>query len=176
MEAPLPKRPCLSVIGAVILPEARPRRWIKAALGETSIHSVEMIAESVYTTIDSLTLGVPLLGRSCGRGSLMVKLINSWSACPEFEPITLKDPPSVSNSWSLCKQSAISNKIPSKIKMDRLKFKLEIVEALAASPPTNKRILTDDEDGKVTIPIAKRSKCYNPPSIYVMALILTIPG
>ncbi|GFT15073.1 hypothetical protein TNCV_4316511 [Trichonephila clavipes] len=38
----------------------------------------------------------------------------------------------VANSWFQCKQDAISNKIPPKIKMDRLKFELEIVEALAA--------------------------------------------
>ncbi|PRD21186.1 UNVERIFIED_CONTAM: hypothetical protein NCL1_52537 [Trichonephila clavipes] len=29
----------------------------------------------------------------------------------------------VANSWFLCKQDAISNKIPSNIKVDRLKFK-----------------------------------------------------
>ncbi|GFW06504.1 hypothetical protein TNCV_2188371 [Trichonephila clavipes] len=53
----------------------------------------------------------------------------------------------VPNSWFLCKQNAISNKIPPKIKMDLLKFKLEIAKAraLATSPPTNKCILTDDE-------------------------------
>ncbi|GFV56586.1 putative DD41D transposase [Trichonephila clavipes] len=36
--------------------------------------------------------------------------------------------------------------------MDRLKFKLEIFEALSASPPTNKSILTDHEDNSVVIP------------------------
>ncbi|GFU45241.1 uncharacterized protein TNCV_4236471 [Trichonephila clavipes] len=46
----------------------------------------------------------------------------------------------VENSWFLCRQDAISNKIPPKIKMDRLKFKLEIVETLAVSPPTDKNI------------------------------------
>ncbi|GFT32098.1 hypothetical protein TNCV_3469001 [Trichonephila clavipes] len=40
--------------------------------------------------------------------------------------------------------------------MDRLKFKLGIVEALAASPPANKSVLTDDEDNSVAIPLAKR--------------------
>ncbi|GFX19226.1 uncharacterized protein TNCV_3013701 [Trichonephila clavipes] len=34
--------------------------------------------------------------------------------------------------------------------MDRLKFKLEIVEALSASSPTNKSILTDDEDNIIS--------------------------
>ncbi|GFW05431.1 uncharacterized protein TNCV_3359481 [Trichonephila clavipes] len=82
----------------------------------------------------------------------------------------------VANSWFLCKQDAISNKIPLKIKMDRLKFKLEIVEALSASSPTNNSILIDDEDNSVVIPLAKRSKRYNPPAIHVMAFILTIPG
>ncbi|GFW50294.1 uncharacterized protein TNCV_4697101 [Trichonephila clavipes] len=75
----------------------------------------------------------------------------------------------VANSWFLCKQDAISNKIPLKIKMGRLKFNLEISEALSASPPTNKSILTDDEDNSVVIPLAKRSK-------HVMAFILVIPG
>ncbi|GFX52274.1 uncharacterized protein TNCV_4801311 [Trichonephila clavipes] len=82
----------------------------------------------------------------------------------------------VSNSWFLCNQDAISNRIPLKIKMDRLKFKLEIVEALSASPPTNKSILNDYEDSSVEIPLAKRSKRYNLPAIYVMAFILATPG
>ncbi|GFS54889.1 hypothetical protein TNCV_3576131 [Trichonephila clavipes] len=41
--------------------------------------------------------------------------------------------------------------------MNRLKFKLEILEALSAAPPSNKRILTDDEDNSVEVPLAKRS-------------------
>ncbi|GFW13992.1 hypothetical protein TNCV_4701271 [Trichonephila clavipes] len=49
--------------------------------------------------------------------------------------------------------------------MDRLKFNLEIVEALSASPPTNKSVLTDDEDNSVVIPLAKRLKRYNPPVV-----------
>ncbi|GFX98407.1 uncharacterized protein TNCV_4001761 [Trichonephila clavipes] len=76
----------------------------------------------------------------------------------------------------LCKQDAISNKIPLKIKMEHLKFKLEIVEALSASSPTSKSILTDDEDNSVVIPLAKRLKRYNPPAIHLMAFILAIPG
>ncbi|GFU92946.1 hypothetical protein TNCV_2080921 [Trichonephila clavipes] len=47
----------------------------------------------------------------------------------------------VANSSFLCKHNAISNKIPLKIKTDRLKFKLEIVKALSASSLTNKSIL-----------------------------------
>ncbi|GFW83636.1 uncharacterized protein TNCV_2204851 [Trichonephila clavipes] len=66
------------------------------------------------------------------------------------------------NSWFMCKQDATSNKIPVKMKMDRLKFKLEIVEALLASPPTNK-ITPTTEDNSLVIPLAKRSKRYNPP-------------
>ncbi|GFX00640.1 uncharacterized protein TNCV_2236471 [Trichonephila clavipes] len=81
----------------------------------------------------------------------------------------------VANSWFLCKQDAILNKIPLKIKMDGLKLKLEIVEALRGSPPTNKSILTDDEDNNVVIPLTKRSKGYNPPAIHVTTFILTIP-
>ncbi|GFX07750.1 hypothetical protein TNCV_4160191 [Trichonephila clavipes] len=49
----------------------------------------------------------------------------------------------------------ISNKIPPKTKMDRLKFKLEIVEESAAFPPTYKSILTDEEDNSVVIPPTK---------------------
>ncbi|GFT83167.1 hypothetical protein TNCV_2129781 [Trichonephila clavipes] len=56
--------------------------------------------------------------------------------------------------------------------MDHLQFKLEIVEALSASPPTNKSILIDYEDNSVVIPLAKRSKRYNPPAIHVMDFIL----
>ncbi|GFS80827.1 uncharacterized protein TNCV_1334551 [Trichonephila clavipes] len=82
----------------------------------------------------------------------------------------------VTNSWFLCKQDAISNKIPLKIKMDRLKFKLEIVEELSAFPFTNKSILTDDEDNSVVIPLVKISKRYNSPAIHVMAFILANPG
>ncbi|GFX64477.1 uncharacterized protein TNCV_4043671 [Trichonephila clavipes] len=82
----------------------------------------------------------------------------------------------VSNSWFLCKQDAMSNKTPVKIKMDRLKFKLEIVEALSASLPTNKSILTHDENNSVVIPLAKRSKRYNLPAIHVMAFKQAIPG
>ncbi|GFT50733.1 hypothetical protein TNCV_3963541 [Trichonephila clavipes] len=60
--------------------------------------------------------------------------------------------------------------------MDRLKFKLEVVEALSTSPPTNKSILTDDENIKVVIALAKRSNRYNPPAIHVIvAFILAIP-
>ncbi|GFU63793.1 uncharacterized protein TNCV_3321901 [Trichonephila clavipes] len=70
----------------------------------------------------------------------------------------------------------MTNKIPLKIQMDRLQFKLEIAEALSASPPTNKSILTDDEDNSVVIPLAKRSKRYNTPVIHVMAFILAISG
>ncbi|GFX54817.1 uncharacterized protein TNCV_2557031 [Trichonephila clavipes] len=73
-------------------------------------------------------------------------------------------------------EHAISNKIPLKIKMDRLKFKLEIVEALSATSPTNRSTLTNEEDNSVVIPLAKRSKRYNPPAIHVMVFILAIPG
>ncbi|GFX61175.1 uncharacterized protein TNCV_4565701 [Trichonephila clavipes] len=52
----------------------------------------------------------------------------------------------------------------------------EIVEALSATSPNNKSILTDDEDNSVIIPLLKRSKCYNPPAIQAMAFILAIPG
>ncbi|GFT05095.1 uncharacterized protein TNCV_531421 [Trichonephila clavipes] len=52
----------------------------------------------------------------------------------------------------------------------------EIVEALSASPPTNKSILTDDEDNSVVVPLAKKSKRCNPPAIHVIAFILGIPG
>ncbi|GFY11623.1 hypothetical protein TNCV_4230921 [Trichonephila clavipes] len=56
-------------------------------------------------------------------------------------------------------------------------FDLEIVEALFASPPTNKSILTDDEDNSVVVPLAKKiSKHYNAPAIHDMAFILAIPG
>ncbi|GFV21431.1 uncharacterized protein TNCV_2371881 [Trichonephila clavipes] len=82
----------------------------------------------------------------------------------------------VANSWFLRKQDAVLNKILQKIKIDGLKFKLEIVEALRASPPTNKSILTDDKDNSVVILLAKRMKRYNPPAIHVTAFILTIPG
>ncbi|GFW69246.1 hypothetical protein TNCV_2366241 [Trichonephila clavipes] len=50
--------------------------------------------------------------------------------------------------------------------MDRLKFKLEIVGALSASPPTNTSILTVDEDNSVVIPLEKRLKIYNPPATH----------
>ncbi|GFX54899.1 hypothetical protein TNCV_3318161 [Trichonephila clavipes] len=50
------------------------------------------------------------------------------------------------------------------------------IEALSASPPTNRNILTDDENNSVVIPFAKRSKRYNPPAIHVMAFILAIQG
>ncbi|GFY22710.1 hypothetical protein TNCV_2179711 [Trichonephila clavipes] len=53
---------------------------------------------------------------------------------------------------------------------------VEIVEALSAYPPTNKIISTDDEDNSVVIPLAIRSKRYNPPAIHVMAFILEFPG
>ncbi|GFS85586.1 uncharacterized protein TNCV_2794271 [Trichonephila clavipes] len=82
----------------------------------------------------------------------------------------------VANSLFLCKQDAISYKIPLKITMDHLKFKLEIAEALSTSPPTNKSILADYEDNSVVIPLANRSKRYNPPATHVMAFILAIPG
>ncbi|GFV35981.1 uncharacterized protein TNCV_2867391 [Trichonephila clavipes] len=78
----------------------------------------------------------------------------------------------VSNSWYLSKQDAISNKIPLKVKT----FKVDIVEALSASPPTNKSVLTDDEDNSVVITLAKRWKHYNPPAIHVMTLILATLG
>ncbi|GFV02358.1 hypothetical protein TNCV_1022861 [Trichonephila clavipes] len=51
----------------------------------------------------------------------------------------------------------------------------EVAEELAASPPTNKTILTDDEDNSVVISLPKRSKCYNPPAIRAMYFILAIP-
>ncbi|GFX10999.1 hypothetical protein TNCV_512591 [Trichonephila clavipes] len=73
-------------------------------------------------------------------------------------------------------EGAISNKIPQNINLDRLIFKLEIVEALAASPPTNKSIFTDDKVNSVVIPLSKRPKRYDPPDIHVMAFILAIPG
>ncbi|GFX03870.1 hypothetical protein TNCV_4677751 [Trichonephila clavipes] len=52
----------------------------------------------------------------------------------------------VTNPWLQYKQDTISNKIPPKIKMDFIKFKFEVAEVLAESPPTNKSIFTDDED------------------------------
>ncbi|GFX37222.1 uncharacterized protein TNCV_994971 [Trichonephila clavipes] len=53
---------------------------------------------------------------------------------------------------------------------------VEIVEALSASPSTNKSILTVDEDNSVVIPHAKISKRYNPPAVFAMFFILAIPG
>ncbi|GFT00388.1 hypothetical protein TNCV_1981381 [Trichonephila clavipes] len=47
---------------------------------------------------------------------------------------------------------------------------------LVLLPPTNKSILTDEEDNSAGIPLAKRSKRYNPPAIHVMAFTLAIPG
>ncbi|GFX97988.1 uncharacterized protein TNCV_4906391 [Trichonephila clavipes] len=82
----------------------------------------------------------------------------------------------VANSWFLYKQDTMLNKIPPEIKMDRLKFKLEIVEVLSTSSPTNKSILTDDEDKSGVIPLAKRSKRFNLPAIHVMDFILAFPG
>ncbi|GFX97952.1 hypothetical protein TNCV_4906031 [Trichonephila clavipes] len=52
----------------------------------------------------------------------------------------------------------------------------EIVDVLAASPSTNKFILTDDKDNGVVIPLSKGSKRHNPPAVHVMAFILVIPG
>ncbi|GFV44038.1 uncharacterized protein TNCV_3571591 [Trichonephila clavipes] len=72
------------------------------------------------------------------------------------------------NSWYPCKQDTISNKNPPKIKVDRLKFELEIGEALASSPSTNKGNLTDA--------LAKGSRCYNPLAIHDMPFNLSIPG
>ncbi|GFV67158.1 hypothetical protein TNCV_3669131 [Trichonephila clavipes] len=59
--------------------------------------------------------------------------------------------------------------------MEHLQFQLEIGESLSASPPTSKSILTDDGDNSVVVPLAKRSKLYNPPATHVMAFILAIP-
>ncbi|GFX08594.1 hypothetical protein TNCV_4170931 [Trichonephila clavipes] len=53
--------------------------------------------------------------------------------------------------------------------------KLKTAEALSASPPTYKSILNDDEDNSAVIPLAKRSKRYNPSAIHIMAFILAIP-
>ncbi|GFW70684.1 hypothetical protein TNCV_2922391 [Trichonephila clavipes] len=48
--------------------------------------------------------------------------------------------------------------------MDRLKFKLEIFGLSSASPPTNKTILTDDEENNVVeFHSQKDRKRYNPP-------------
>ncbi|GFW23028.1 hypothetical protein TNCV_3801291 [Trichonephila clavipes] len=77
---------------------------------------------------------------------------------------------------SVHKHDAISNKILPKIKTDPLKFELEIVEALAASPPTDKIIFPDDEDNSVVIQLTKRSKSYDPLAIHIMPFILAIPG
>ncbi|GFV44591.1 hypothetical protein TNCV_2006621 [Trichonephila clavipes] len=68
----------------------------------------------------------------------------------------------------------MSNQIPPQINADCLKFKLEIVEALAASPPSNNSILTDDEDNSIVIPLAKRSRCYNTSTKHFMPFILAI--
>ncbi|PRD32336.1 UNVERIFIED_CONTAM: hypothetical protein NCL1_20770 [Trichonephila clavipes] len=57
-----------------------------------------------------------------------------------------------------------------------IKLGVEIVEALSASPSTNKSILTVDEDNSVVIPHAKISKRYNPPAVFAMFFILAIPG
>ncbi|GFU84562.1 transposable element Tc3 transposase [Trichonephila clavipes] len=106
-------------------------------------------------------------------------LLDEWCNIPQdqIDNLILSMPRrSFENSWFLCKQDAISNKIPLKIKTDPLKFKLEVIEALSASPPINKSILTDDEDNTVVIPLAKGLKRYNPPAIHVMAFILAIPG
>ncbi|GFS58522.1 uncharacterized protein TNCV_111401 [Trichonephila clavipes] len=52
----------------------------------------------------------------------------------------------------------------------------DIVEAFSTSPPTNKSILTNDDDNSVVFPPAKRSKRYDPPAIHAIAFILTVPG
>ncbi|GFV15228.1 uncharacterized protein TNCV_787191 [Trichonephila clavipes] len=52
----------------------------------------------------------------------------------------------------------------------------QIVEALSTSPPTNRSILTDDEDNSVVTPLAKRSKRYISPATHIIAFMLAIPG
>ncbi|GFS47138.1 hypothetical protein TNCV_2053181 [Trichonephila clavipes] len=52
----------------------------------------------------------------------------------------------------------------------------KIVEALSPSPPNNKSILSDVEDNSVAIPLAKRSRRYNPPATHAMVFIRAIPG
>ncbi|GFS49723.1 hypothetical protein TNCV_4344311 [Trichonephila clavipes] len=69
------------------------------------------------------------------------------------------------NSWFQYEQDVISNvKFLQKLKMDLLKFKLEIAEALSTSTPTNKSILTDEENDSAVILPTIRSKYYNPPA------------
>ncbi|GFX13155.1 uncharacterized protein TNCV_2989191 [Trichonephila clavipes] len=41
--------------------------------------------------------------------------------------------------------------------MHRIKFTFEIVQALSASPPANKSILTDDEDNRAVVPTRRRN-------------------
>ncbi|GFW14487.1 transposable element Tcb1 transposase [Trichonephila clavipes] len=55
-------------------------------------------------------------------------------------------------------------------------LKLETVESLSASPPTNKTFLIDDEDNSVVVPLAKNSMRYNPSAIHFMVFILPISG
>ncbi|GFT86249.1 uncharacterized protein TNCV_3257981 [Trichonephila clavipes] len=113
---------------------------------------------------------LPVLGKKAVLEWCMEEgLIGSSYVCPKCGK-------SMGKKERVRKQDAISNKIPLKIKIYRLKFKLEIVEALSTSPPTDKSILTDDEANSLVIPLAKRSKRYNPPDIHVMAFNLTIPG
>ncbi|PRD29319.1 UNVERIFIED_CONTAM: hypothetical protein NCL1_29759 [Trichonephila clavipes] len=50
------------------------------------------------------------------------------------------------------------------------------VEALSAFTTNNKSILADDEDNSVLMPLAKRSKRYNPHAIHAMAFVLEILG
>ncbi|GFT91475.1 uncharacterized protein TNCV_4286241 [Trichonephila clavipes] len=78
----------------------------------------------------------------------------------------------VANSWLLCQLDAISNKIPPRIKMDRLKFKLEIVETLAASPPTNKSILTHEDNSVVAAIRHISHSCLDPNEFTVLNCIV----
>ncbi|GFY18212.1 hypothetical protein TNCV_2046181 [Trichonephila clavipes] len=102
---------------------------------------------SSFEAIDGIFIGYEkqlrqeTIGRSDNwKEQYLVKKAVGVSISKSLEHIPYVDS-AVSNSLFLCKQDAISNKIPLKMKMERLKFKSEIVEALPASPPTNQRQL-----------------------------------
>lgn len=70
----------------------------------------------------------------------------------------------VVNSWFQYIRNVSANSFAKKNQMDLLKFKLDIAEALIASPPSSRKVLSDEEDDEVQANPAKRSKFYNPPS------------
>ena len=137
-----------------VVPEEKVKRW-----GKTEREFINVDCPSAIKRYNQCMGGVDVCDQQmeCYRTWFKTRKW-TWKVILHFVDLA------VCNSWFEYIRDAEANKVPKKGKKDLLKFKLEVAEALATTPPENRRVISEDEDDEVELSPIKRSKFYNPPA------------